>query len=509
MRRGVGQLATLGCLFIVFCQPAWAGTTPYGVVDRANGYTAEMAMTTGPATIHIARADLAAIHRVVVSVKDRAKPGWFVIYDGPPAETLAVRYQGPEPVTPPLLLELLWRGTLPDGHGTISWADGSAGGGGAGPPAAGTGDLRLHFDFSRPPSATSVDDLSGNGNHGLFRGAVRWLDGRGLFLGRDAGYVEVPDAPSLHSPRGVTVIAHFIPLSMGPKPWQAIVWKGNLPDQLLQREYSLWVHSSGALHAAATPASGSLQTIQSSPRVVTTEAVVAAVFDPSSGMMRLYLNGSEAARGPLAGGLMPTQGPLLLGGVPGVEGNPLFNGYLRSLRVVGRALTEAEVRSLAGPPAPSPGGALRSGDLCHPDGAVLGGIWAAAVPIKDDQYFARLDLARVERSVAVEDGVCVCPGNDGPTEMVYRHDGSSRTLTGFVAVLDDLGQGQGASGSVDFVVTGDGRALWQSGRIVHASPATPFQVSLAGVRELRLAVTDGGNGTAQDWGAYLNLRLSP
>lgn len=481
---------------------ALAGMVPFGVVDRANGYSADFAPVTGPAIIRIAPADLPVIYRVIISLKDRGQPGWFVLYDGPPAETIAVPFQG----APPLMLELLWRGMLPDGHGTISWTEGVSS---KGPPSAGDKDLRLYFDLTRQPSATGVDDLSGNGNHGFFRGNVRWLEGRGLHLGRDAGYVEVPDAPGLHSARGVTIITQFTPLSIGPKPWEAIFWKGNLPDQSLQREYSLWLHSSGALHAATTASSGAQQTVQSSPGVVTTEAVAAVVFDPASGFMRLYLNGSEAARGPYANtGSLVTGGSLFFGGVPGAEGNPLFHGYLKSLRIYGRALTETEIRSLAGPPAPSAGSALRTGELYCPDNAVLRGIWAVAVKISDDKYFQRLDLAKIERSVAVEDGVCICPGNDGPTEMIYWHDGSARMLSGAVAVLDDLGTGPGSSGSVEFIIMGDGRVLWQSGRIVHTSPATLFQVNLSSVRELRLIATNGGDSTAQDWGAYLNLKLT-
>jgi len=63
------------------------------------------------------------------------------------------------------------------------------------------------------------------------------------------------------------------------------------------------------------------------------------------------------------------------------------------------------------------------------------------------------------------------------------------------------------AGSMEFIVVGDGRELWRSGPIFQKAAGAAFSINLAGVRELRLVVTDGGNGNAEDWGAWLNLEV--
>lgn len=119
-------LTRMAIPLILFCSaPSPAERSPYGIVDKARGYSGDFAFVTGPATITIAPADLGAIHRVIVSAKDPYRPGWITLYDGKAEPTLQVNYAGT-----PLLLELLWSGSLPDGHGTIAWNSKPAAGGG-------------------------------------------------------------------------------------------------------------------------------------------------------------------------------------------------------------------------------------------------------------------------------------------------------------------------------------------------------------------------------------------
>lgn len=58
--------------------------------------------------------------------------------------------------------------------------------------------------------------------------------------------------------------------------------------------------------------------------------------------------------------------------------------------------------------------------------------------------------------------------------------------------------GAGKQGSVEFIVTGDGRALWKSGLLAGGQPAKAVDVNVAGVQTLELAVTDGGDGASND-----------
>jgi alpha-D-xyloside xylohydrolase len=63
-------------------------------------------------------------------------------------------------------------------------------------------------------------------------------------------------------------------------------------------------------------------------------------------------------------------------------------------------------------------------------------------------------------------------------------------------------------GSVEFLVLGDGRALWKSGVIKGGQPAKPVDVDLSGVKSLELRVTDGGDGNDSDHADWLNARLA-
>jgi hypothetical protein len=112
----------------------------------------------------------------------------------------------------------------------------------------------------------------------------------------------------------------------------------------------------------------------------------------------------------------------------------------------------------------------------------------------------------IEGGLGIADGLFVHPGNDGPTEVVYRHNGFPAILRGQATVVDCIGP-CGGRGSVAFVIRGDGRELWNSGLMRQAEPGKEFAVDMTGVREARLIATDGGNGTAQDWAAWLALEI--
>ncbi len=66
--------------------------------------------------------------------------------------------------------------------------------------------------------------------------------------------------------------------------------------------------------------------------------------------------------------------------------------------------------------------------------------------------------------------------------------------------VDDSAGGQG---TVEFIVSGDGRVLWKSGLISGGQLPKSVDADLAGVRALTLSVTDGGDGSGSDhadWG---------
>lgn len=84
-----------------------------------------------------------------------------------------------------------------------------------------------------------------------------------------------------------------------------------------------------------------------------------------------------------------------------------------------------------------------------------------------------------------------------PSEYLWTLDGSWKSLETIAAVAD------GHDGSVDFIITGDGKTLWQ-GKPLKEGQVSPVKIPLDGIKELRLITTDGGNGNRNDWGLWLN-----
>ncbi|WP_240741615.1 NPCBM/NEW2 domain-containing protein [Deinococcus sp. KSM4-11] len=91
-------------------------------------------------------------------------------------------------------------------------------------------------------------------------------------------------------------------------------------------------------------------------------------------------------------------------------------------------------------------------------------------------------------------------GVHASSEITYTLPGTCTTFTAQVGVDDEVG----ARGSVVFQVYGDGVKLADSGVRVGGQAAVTVTATLKGVKELKLVVTDAGDGIAYDhadWGA--------
>ncbi len=66
----------------------------------------------------------------------------------------------------------------------------------------------------------------------------------------------------------------------------------------------------------------------------------------------------------------------------------------------------------------------------------------------------------------------------------------------------------GYQASVTFEIHGDGKRLFDSGKVTNKSESRDVQVDVSGVRELKLVVTEGGNGWGGDWVLWANPTLS-
>ena len=82
-------------------------------------------------------------------------------------------------------------------------------------------------------------------------------------------------------------------------------------------------------------------------------------------------------------------------------------------------------------------------------------------------------------------------GLGGPSELCIL-TGSATRFAGKVGI-DDV-----TAGSAEFVLTGDGKELWRSGTMKNGEAAKAFDVSLAGIGLLRLAV-EGDSGARANW----------
>jgi alpha-galactosidase len=87
--------------------------------------------------------------------------------------------------------------------------------------------------------------------------------------------------------------------------------------------------------------------------------------------------------------------------------------------------------------------------------------------------------------------------------LVYLGGGCS-TLHAEVGVDDEVG----TAGSVAFQVRGDGRSLAESGVRTGGQPAVTLDVPVAGVSQLELVVTDGGDGINSDHADWADATLT-
>jgi hypothetical protein len=96
-------------------------------------------------------------------------------------------------------------------------------------------------------------------------------------------------------------------------------------------------------------------------------------------------------------------------------------------------------------------------------------------------------------------------GTNSPAEIIVNLNKSYATFTSDIGVDDH----QTTNGSVTFQVYGDGVLLYDSGLMGATTATKTVSVNVANVAQLRLVVTDGGDGNAYDWADWAGARLLP
>ncbi len=81
-----------------------------------------------------------------------------------------------------------------------------------------------------------------------------------------------------------------------------------------------------------------------------------------------------------------------------------------------------------------------------------------------------------------------------------------RYATRFTAEVGE-DDSSGTQGSVQFVVSGDGKVLWKSGVMTCGQPAKKVDVDLTGVKILSLSVNDGGDGENSDHADWADAKI--
>ena len=96
-------------------------------------------------------------------------------------------------------------------------------------------------------------------------------------------------------------------------------------------------------------------------------------------------------------------------------------------------------------------------------------------------------------------------GTHAESRLRINLPGGAQTFSASVGVDDEVNQNPAAS--VEFIVTGDGKALWQSGVMKAGSAARDCTVNLAGVKSIVLAVTDAGDGINFDHADWADAKF--
>jgi len=149
---------------------------------------------------------------------------------------------------------------------------------------------------------------------------------------------------------------------------------------------------------------------------------------------------------------------------------------------------------------------LTTAKMYDPDSLVKRGRWATAVDISKDKTFNGKTTINMEPGFEWTNGMFAHPGDWGPTEMIYYHDGSNCILKGIVSVLDCVDY-CASLGDCGFMIKGDDKELWHSSIVKQHDEPVGFNVALKGINKLTLITNDGGDGTYEDWSIWMDLEV--
>lgn len=95
-------------------------------------------------------------------------------------------------------------------------------------------------------------------------------------------------------------------------------------------------------------------------------------------------------------------------------------------------------------------------------------------------------------------------GTHAESSLLIKLDGKAKNFTALVGLDDEI---KDQTPAVEFEILGDNKKLWSSGIIHLGDKAKPVSVSLEGINQLELVVTDGGNGPYYDHADWVNAKF--
>jgi concanavalin A-like lectin/glucanase superfamily protein/BACON domain-containing protein len=189
------------------------------------------------------------------------------------------------------------------------------------------------------PSGTNATDASGRGHTGTISGATRTTAGRfGGALSFDGvnDIVNVADTNALDLTTGMTLEAWIQPTAVG-SAWRTVLMKEQ-PGNLV---YSLYAGNGGGGPATHVFTTGDIGINGTAATPIGSWTHLAATYDGA--VLRLYVNGTQAATRNLTGALRTSTGALRIGG--NTIWSEWYAGLIDEVRVYNRALTAAEIQT--------------------------------------------------------------------------------------------------------------------------------------------------------------------
>lgn len=95
-------------------------------------------------------------------------------------------------------------------------------------------------------------------------------------------------------------------------------------------------------------------------------------------------------------------------------------------------------------------------------------------------------------------------GTHAESSLLIKLNGKAKHFSAWVGIDDEI---TGQTPAVEFEIYGDNKKIWSSGVMRLGDKARPVSVSLQGINQLELVVTDGGNGPYYDHANWANARF--